>query len=98
MEDFETVLIKQIDAIAAANIFHHTDQSVYNAKKFYMRRVLMLETRHFPLKKMIYCKECVYPKITVLLGIDDDGVCTACKAHKNFLTLSDEKWNERQKV
>ena len=46
---------------------------------------------------MIYCKECVYPKITVLLGIDDDGVCTACKAHKKFLTLSEEKWNERQK-
>ena len=34
-EDFETVLTKtNIDAIAAANIFHHTDQSVYNAKKF----------------------------------------------------------------
>ena len=57
----------------------------------------MLENQTFSFKKMIYCKECVYPKITVLLGIDDDGVCTACKAHKKFLTLSEEKWNERQK-
>ena len=46
---------------------------------------------------MIFCKECVYPKSAVLLGIDDDGVCTACKAHKKFLDLSDEKWKQREK-
>ena len=46
---------------------------------------------------MIFCKECVYPKSAVLLGIDDDGVCTACKSHKKFLSLSDDQWKEREK-
>ncbi len=46
---------------------------------------------------MIFCKECVYPKSAVLLGIEDDGVCTACKSHKKFLDLSDDQWKEKEK-
>ena len=52
-EDFETVLTKtNIDAIAAANIFHHTDQSVYNAKKFlYEKGLNVRKPNIFQIKK-----------------------------------------------
>ena len=42
---------------------------------------------------MKFCKECVYPKVAVLLSMDDDGVCSACKAHKIFLEQSDTLFN-----
>ena len=45
---------------------------------------------------MKFCKECVYPKVAVLLSMDDDGVCSACKAHKIFLEQSDIVWKEKE--
>ena len=47
---------------------------------------------------MIYCNECVYPNIAVLLDVGDDGVCSACRAHKEFFNLSEESWEKREKV
>ena len=47
---------------------------------------------------MIYCKECLYPSVSVLLNIHDDGICSGCRSHKAFLNSSDEFWAKREKV
>lgn len=46
---------------------------------------------------MIYCKKCVYPKSTVNLIINDDGICSSCKSYAQFDKISDEYWSERKK-
>lgn len=46
---------------------------------------------------MRYCKRCVYPEVAVNLYIDDDGVCSACRAMEQYNNLSEEYWNERKK-
>jgi N-acetyl sugar amidotransferase len=47
---------------------------------------------------MIYCKECLYPSVSVLLNIHDDGICSGCRSHKAFLNSSDEFWKKREKI
>ena len=45
---------------------------------------------------MIYCKKCVYPKISVNLHIDEDGVCSSCRTFEKFETLDEEFWKIRK--
>ena len=47
--------------------------------------------------KIQYCKNCVYPINGVLLEIDDQGVCSSCRAANSFNALSDDFWVERKK-
>jgi len=49
------------------------------------------------MNKMIYCKKCVYPINAVNLHVDDDGICSACKAMDKFNALSDDFWEQRKK-
>ena len=46
---------------------------------------------------MNYCKECLYPSVSVLLNIHDDGICSGCRSHKAFLDTDDDFWNKREK-
>ena len=46
---------------------------------------------------MRYCKRCVYPEIAVNLYIDDEGICTSCRAFDKFEALTSEFWKKRQK-
>ncbi|WP_075520325.1 N-acetyl sugar amidotransferase [Candidatus Pelagibacter communis] len=46
---------------------------------------------------MKYCKECLYPSVSVLLNIHDDGICSGCRSHKSFLKSPDEFWKKREK-
>ena len=46
---------------------------------------------------MNYCKECLYPSVSVLLNIHDDGICSGCRSHKSFLNSPDEFWKKREK-
>ena len=46
---------------------------------------------------MNYCKECLYPSVSVLLNIHDDGICSGCRSHKSFLDSSEEFWVKREK-
>ena len=46
---------------------------------------------------MKYCKECLYPSVSVLLNIHDDGLCSGCRSHKSFLNSPDEFWKKREK-
>lgn len=45
---------------------------------------------------MKYCKKCVYPIVTVNLDLDDDGVCSSCRAFEKFEALTDEFWEKRK--
>ena len=45
---------------------------------------------------MNYCKECLYPSVSVLLNIHDDGICSGCRSHKSFLNSPDEFWKKRE--
>lgn len=45
---------------------------------------------------MKYCKECLYPSVSVLLNIHDDGICSGCRSHKSFLNSPDEFWKKRE--
>lgn len=43
-----------------------------------------------------YCSKCVYPSIAVNLMLDDDGVCSACRAAEDFDDLTDDFWDARR--
>jgi len=45
---------------------------------------------------MKYCKKCVYPFVTVNLGIGDDEICTSCKTFKKTHSLSENFWKQRE--
>ena len=45
---------------------------------------------------MIYCKKCVYPKISVLLNINEDGICSACKSHERFDQIDEKTWKKKE--
>lgn len=47
---------------------------------------------------MKYCQRCVYPQIAVNLDVDDDGVCSACRAHERFDAITPEFWEKRKKM
>ncbi len=45
---------------------------------------------------MKYCKKCVYPDITVNLNIQDDDICSSCKTHESFQSLTKRDWDKRK--
>jgi len=45
---------------------------------------------------MRFCSRCVYPEIAVNLLMDDEGVCSACRAYEEFKKLSPEFWAKRE--
>lgn len=50
------------------------------------------------MKKIIYCKKCVYPQLAVNLDIDEEGVCSSCKTFEKFEQLPFEFWEKRKKI
>ncbi len=46
---------------------------------------------------MRYCARCVYPEIAVNLDVDEEGVCSACRAHEAYDELGEEFWAQRRK-
>ncbi len=49
------------------------------------------------IKPMIYCSRCVYPKVSVNLHIDEEGICSSCRAYQKFDDLTPEFWAQREK-
>ncbi|MBL8616168.1 MAG: N-acetyl sugar amidotransferase [Deltaproteobacteria bacterium] len=47
---------------------------------------------------MLYCTRCVYPRISVNLLIDDDGVCSACRTAEEVEAISDAQWAHRRGI
>ena len=45
---------------------------------------------------MKYCNVCVYPASTVLLDIDEEGICSSCRTFEKFEKLSDVDWEPRR--
>ncbi len=45
---------------------------------------------------MNFCKKCVYPEIAVNLDVDDDGVCSSCRAYEEAKLITDENWQTRE--
>lgn len=48
--------------------------------------------------RMLYCTRCVYPRISVNLLIDDDGVCSACRTAEEVEAISDAQWAHRRGI
>jgi N-acetyl sugar amidotransferase len=46
---------------------------------------------------MKYCKRCVYPTKAVNINIDDDGICSSCRAFENTEIITNEQWKTREK-
>ncbi len=46
---------------------------------------------------MRYCKRCVYPEVVVNLYMDEEGICSACRAAEAMNRLTPEFWAERKK-
>lgn len=46
---------------------------------------------------MSYCTRCVYPKISVNLHLDEDGVCGSCRLAEEFRLLDPSLWDLRKK-
>jgi N-acetyl sugar amidotransferase len=51
----------------------------------------------FFMKKMTYCARCVYPKVSVNLHIDEEGVCASCRLAEEFNQLDPALWDKRKK-
>jgi N-acetyl sugar amidotransferase len=51
-----------------------------------------------PYPLMHYCTRCVYPRISVNLLIDDDGVCSACRTAEEVEAITDEQWAHRRGI
>lgn len=47
---------------------------------------------------MLYCTRCVYPRISVNLLIDDDGVCSACRTAEEVEAISEAQWAHRRGI
>lgn len=47
---------------------------------------------------MRYCQRCVYPEVAVNLYIDEEGICSSCRAFEKFERLSPEHWAKRKRV
>lgn len=45
---------------------------------------------------MQYCKRCVYPQITVNLGLDEFSVCSSCITFEKFNALTSDFWTKRK--
>lgn len=48
------------------------------------------------IKKMQYCKKCVYPISAVNLSIAEDGICSSCKVFEKFSNINEIEWNLRK--
>lgn len=48
------------------------------------------------IKKMTYCKRCVYPSMSVNLHMDEAGICSACDVAEKFELLTPEFWKKRE--
>ncbi len=46
---------------------------------------------------MKYCKRCVYPQVAVNLYIDEEGICSACRAYEKIPVLPQDFWPNRKK-
>ena len=46
--------------------------------------------------KIRYCKKCVYPSIAVNLRLDDDNICSGCRASEKFHAIGEKSWKERR--
>ncbi len=46
--------------------------------------------------KSSYCIKCVYPQKAVNLNVDKQNICSACRFHEKYESITDEKWNEKQ--
>lgn len=46
---------------------------------------------------MRYCQRCVYPEVAVNLYMDEEGICSACRAAEKFEQLTSEFWEGRRK-
>jgi N-acetyl sugar amidotransferase len=46
---------------------------------------------------MLYCSRCVYPSFAVNLNMDQDGICSSCRAQEDFEKLTPEFWGQREK-
>lgn len=46
---------------------------------------------------MRWCQRCVYPEVTVNLGLDEEGICTACRASEKLEALTSKFWDKRRK-
>lgn len=47
---------------------------------------------------MRYCQRCVYPEVAANLSIDQEGICSACRAHEKYEAITPEQWAKRRKV
>jgi len=45
---------------------------------------------------MQYCSRCVYPKVSVNLHLDEEGVCSACRVAEAFENIPQAYWVRRQ--
>ena len=45
---------------------------------------------------MNYCKKCVYPIKAVNINIDDEGICSSCRAFENTEIITDKEWENRE--
>ena len=43
-----------------------------------------------------YCKKCLYPKISVNLLFDDEGICNACRTQEQFDEITPEFWAAKE--
>lgn len=46
--------------------------------------------------KNTYCTKCVYPTSAVLLQVDEQGVCSSCRAAEAFNSLDASFWTQRK--
>ena len=45
---------------------------------------------------MKYCRKCVYPIKAVNLSVDDEGICSSCRAFENSETITNKEWKLRE--
>ena len=46
---------------------------------------------------MMYCKKCVYPLKAVNLSVDEEGICSSCRAFENSANITNAEWKLREK-
>lgn len=46
---------------------------------------------------MIFCNRCVYPQLAVNLQLDEEGICSSCRAFEKANALTPEFWEKRKK-
>lgn len=45
---------------------------------------------------MRYCRRCVYPEVAVNLYIDEEGICSSCRAFEKWVEMPPEWWEGRR--